>query len=105
LTSNHQIVRKIKATAKNLSRADRQSQKKLAAQLAQRLRLRLFQLDRALGCHLIDQAESLRLLCRHEMIAIQRPFNGFVGLTGVMHVDLVEPPLDLENILSVPLDI
>ena len=39
------------------------------------------------------------------MIAIQSSFNGFVRLTGVMHVNLIESPLDLENILSVALDI
>src|ERR1700722_6851722 len=37
------------------------------------------------------------------MIPIQGSFNGFVGLTGVVYVDLIESSLDLENILGVPL--
>src|ERR1700761_9753559 len=69
------------------------------------LRLRLFQLDRTSGCHLVDEPECLRFFRRHEMIAVQRSFDGFVGLTGVMHVNLIESTLDLENILGVPLDI
>src|SRR3984957_3973835 len=39
------------------------------------------------------------------MIPIQGSFNGFVGLTGVVYVDLIESSLDLENILGMPLDI
>src|SRR3984957_8204002 len=85
--------------------ADRQSQKKLAPRLARGLCLRLFQLNRALGCHLVDNTEGLRLLGRHEMIPIQCSFNGFVGLACMIYVNLVESPLDLQNILRVPLDI
>src|SRR3984957_7041500 len=72
---------------------------------AQWLSLCFFQLDRAFDRHLIHDSKGLRLVRRHEMIPIQRSFNGFVGLTGVMYVDLIEPSLDLENILGVPLDI
>src|SRR5580658_10328645 len=69
------------------------------------LSLDLFQLDRALDRHLVDDPERLGLLRRHEMIAIQSSFNGFVGLAGVIDVDFVEPPLDLENVLGMPLDV
>src|SRR5271154_675595 len=65
----------------------------------------LFQLDRAPDRDLVDDPERLRLLSRHEMIAIQRSFNGFVRLASVVDINLVEAPLDLQNILCVSLNV
>src|SRR5450631_4341847 len=39
--------------------------------------------------HLVDDAELARLLSGHEVVTVERPFNGLVGLAGVFDIDLV----------------
>src|SRR5690606_28223905 len=59
----------------------------------------------ALRDNLVDDAEGLGLLRRHEMVAVERALDRVVILAGVLHIDLVEPPLQLDDVLRVPLDI
>ena len=39
------------------------------------------------------------------MVAIERPLNDLVGLTGVLNVNFVQAALRFKNVLGVPLDI
>ena len=55
--------------------------------------------------NLIDEPEVTRLLGREEVIAIERLLDHLVGLAGVLDVRLVEPPLHLDDVLGVALDI
>src|SRR5208337_4589974 len=55
--------------------------------------------------HFVDNAEGFRLLRRHEVVAIERPLNDLVGLTGVLSVNFVQAALRFKNVLGVPLDI
>src|SRR5690242_6254697 len=64
-------------------------------------RLRRCRIVRALLDHLVDQAEFLRLLGGHEAVALKRLLDLLVGLASVLDVDLVEPPLDVLNLLRV----
>ena len=55
--------------------------------------------------HFVYNAEGFRLLRRHEVVAIKRPLNDLVGLTGVLYVNFIQAALGLKNVLGVPLDI
>ncbi len=47
----------------------------------------------------------LGLVRGHEIVAVERAFDRFVVLTGVLDVDLVQPALHLDDVLGVALDV
>src|SRR6516164_6048485 len=55
--------------------------------------------------YLVDQAEILGRLCRHKKIALQRLFDLLQRLASMLHVDLVEPLLEISNLLGVQHDV
>src|SRR5215475_7599607 len=59
----------------------------------------------ALGDDLVHEAKTPGILGRHEIIAVERPVDRLVVLTGVADVDFVQAPLHLDNVLGVPLDV
>src|SRR5262245_17513796 len=54
---------------------------------------------------LIDEAERLRFLRRHEFIALDRRGDGVEVLAGMLNVDLVEALPKLENLARLNLDV
>src|SRR5690606_34857939 len=54
---------------------------------------------------LVDQAEILGLFRRHEAVALHGVLDGLQVLSGVLHVDLVQPVAGLDDFLGVDLDV
>ena len=54
---------------------------------------------------LVDQAELARFLGGHEMIAVERALDRLEILAGVGDVDLVQATLQLDDVLSMALDV
>ena len=50
-----------------------------------------------------SKSKGFCLLRCHEVVTIQRAFNELVWLAGMLHVDLIEAALRLENVLGMPL--
>jgi hypothetical protein len=64
------------------------------------------ELDLVAPCqHPIDDAEALRLLGRHEIVAVQRLLNFLLRLSGVLNVNLVKPALHFDDIFGMPFDV
>ncbi len=57
------------------------------------------------GHDLVDMTPVLGLLGRHEAVALQRALHRLKALTGVLDIDLVQPPLDLQRLLGVDHDV
>src|SRR5690606_13926514 len=63
-------------------------------------------LDKFARCdHLVDNPELAGLLGRHDMISVKRPFDHIVFLAGMLHIDLVQTPLDANDVLGMTLDV
>ena len=54
---------------------------------------------------LVNEAEFLGLVRRHEVVAVEGLFNLVIGAAGVVHIDLVQPALDLLDVRRMPLDV
>src|SRR5215475_11811054 len=77
-----------------------------AARLGYRHQLLNLLVERiALGDDLIDDAKGAGILRRQEVIAVKRPLDGVVVLAGVADVHFVKPPLHLDDVLGMALDI
>src|SRR5262245_58465573 len=59
----------------------------------------------ALGDDLVHEPQTPGILGRQEIIAVERPVDGLVVLAGVADVDFVQPPLHLDDVLGVALDV
>ena len=55
--------------------------------------------------HPVNDTKILRFFGSHEVIAIQCVINGLVILTRMRDVNFVQPALDLDDILSMALNI
>ncbi|MPL84619.1 hypothetical protein SDC9_30584 [bioreactor metagenome] len=53
----------------------------------------------------VDQAPGLRILGRHEVVALERRLDGFVIVASVLDVDLVQAALQLLRLLGVDHDV
>ena len=59
----------------------------------------------ARGQDLVDHAPVLRLVCIHEVVAIEGFFNLFERTARVLHVDFIEAALHLDDVAGVALDV
>ncbi|EKF42791.1 prolipoprotein diacylglyceryltransferase [Nitratireductor indicus C115] len=57
------------------------------------------------GKDLVDQTEIECFVSGHEVIAVERVLDGFVLLARVLDIDLVQPALQLDDILGMALDV
>jgi hypothetical protein len=55
--------------------------------------------------HLVDDAEVARHLGGEEFVAFQRILDRLEGLTGMLHVNLVQPLLQVQDFLGVQHDV
>src|SRR5262249_31409244 len=53
----------------------------------------------------VDDAEGLRLLGGHEVIAIQGALDAIIRLPRMLYVDFVEPALGGDDVLGVAFDV
>jgi hypothetical protein len=75
------------------------------ARLGYRHQLLNLLVERALGDDLIDDAEGSGILGRQEIVAVKRPLDGVVVLAGMADIHFVKPPLHLDDVLGMALDI
>src|SRR5205807_915393 len=61
--------------------------------------------DRPLVDDLVDQPKFLGRLRGHEGVALERVLDLLERLAGMLHVDIVEPLLQVQNLLSVQHDV
>src|SRR5690606_21757010 len=54
---------------------------------------------------LVDQAKVLRLIRAHEMVAVERALDRVIVPAGMLDVNLVEPALQLDDVLGMALDV
>ena len=53
----------------------------------------------------VDDAPGLGLLGAHEVVAVEGALDLLVGAAAVLGVELVQPPLGLDDVLGVALDV
>ena len=77
-----------------------------AARLGHRHQLLNFLVERmALGDDLIDDAEGSGILRRQKVVAVERLLDRLIGLPGMAHIDVVQTPFHLDDVLGVALDV
>src|SRR5262249_13417188 len=55
--------------------------------------------------HAIDDAKLPGLIGSHEVIAIERLVDYFIAFLGMLNINLIEPPLHLDDVLGMAFDV